>query len=441
VSREKPDAGLTPAFIAAGFWRISAMPDVITLTTRAAGEEAGPLGAAMAKTGIAGPEIPRPARKREKFLGFACDEESATVLQSALAPCLPDHNQVHIADFRAALSILAGMPTPEIILVDLSGEDQPINAMVALADVVEAGTTVLAIGEIQNVNFYRTITKGMGVKEYLPKPLTSTAVTQNFLSMINDLHQESLPAPRHGRSLAITGLRGGVGATTIATNLGWFIGMQLHRHTVLLDTELNSGTVALNLNVGVTRGLTTVLETPERVDQLLIERSTQPAGERLHVLASHEALEKEIDLKHGSAELLLKVLQARYNFVIADTGSRLGPLAREMLRLTQQRVVVMDPSVIALRNHEKLLTLAGGTALAPRPMLVLNRAGTPGGLSQHYMEQTMGVPFDAVIPDLPRIVPKTTELGTQAVSLRGPFRTAMASLAATLGATASAETG
>ena len=63
------------------------------------------------------------------------------------------------------------MPTPEVILVDLSEEEQPINALGELAEVVEPGTIVLAIGAIQNVNFYRTVTKGLGIREYLAKPL------------------------------------------------------------------------------------------------------------------------------------------------------------------------------------------------------------------------------------------------------------------------------
>jgi pilus assembly protein CpaE len=55
------------------------------------------------------------------------------------------------------------------------------------------------------------------------------------------------------------------------------------------------------------------------------------------------------------------------------------------------------------------------------------------------MEQVMGLRFDAVIPDLPRIVPKTTQFGSQAASLRGPFRNAIGTLANALGATVLAE--
>lgn len=416
------------------------MSDVTSITDPQ-GSNYNANGAAPRSPSLAKPSLPDPpAAKRETFLGFAHDEASATILHEALDGYLPDNNQIHIVDFRACLTILAAMTTPEIILVDLSGEDQPINAIMELADVVEPGTIVLAIGELQNVNFYRTITKGMGIKEYLPKPLTRANIEYNFLPVIGNLKTEA-QGPRSGRMVTISGARGGVGTSTIATNLAWFIGTGLHRHTVLLDAELHSGTIALNLNVGVDNGLGIALETPERVDHLLIERSMQPAGERLHVLAGHERLDKQSNYKPGSAGNLIAALRTRYNFLVADTGARLSPFSRDLLFLAQQRVIVMDPSMIAIRNLEKLLTLQSGPSQSPRVMVVLNKAGTPGGLSQTYMEQIMGLRFDAVIPDLPRIVPKTTQFGTQAASLRGPFRNAIATLAGTLGATALAEAG
>ncbi|OYV25516.1 MAG: hypothetical protein B7X08_05250 [Acidocella sp. 20-63-7] len=274
----------------------------------------------------------------------------------------------------------------------------------------------------------------MGVSEYLAKPLTRAAVERSFLPLIGK--QQTEPAAlRGGRLVAVTGARGGVGTSTIATNLAWHISAGLHRHTVLLDGELHNGTVALNLNLNVNNALGAALAAPERVDPLFIERSMSTAGERLHVLAGLEALSKDLDNKPGSANLLIQILRARYNFVVADAGASLSTLARDLLFIAQQRVIVLDPSMISIRNLEKLLTLPGGPSQSPRTMVVLNKAGTPGGLSQTYMEQTMGLRFDAVIPDLPRIVPRSTQLGTPAAALRGPFRVAIGTLANALGAT------
>lgn len=381
------------------------------------------------------PAPPRPAAvKRDKFIGFVRDEDSANMLHEALAGYVPNNNQVHVVDFRNALTILAAMTTPKVVLIDLSGEDQPINAMMELAEVVEAGTVVLAVGEIQSLNFYRTVTKGMGIRDYLPKKLTREAVERSFLPIIANLVDNAANL-RGGKLVAVAGARGGVGTSTIATNLAWYISSELHRHTVLVDGELNTGTVALNLNIPGNNGLSTALETPERVDQLLIERSMQQAGQRLHVLAGLEALDKATRYTPDGAISFLQTLRARYNYAVADAGARLEPFSRDLLFNAQQRVIVMDPSMISIRNLERLLSLPGGSNQNPRMLVVLNKAGAPGGLAQSYMEQTMGLRFDAVIPDLPRIVPRATQMGTQVAALRGPFRNGIAALAAALGAT------
>jgi len=385
------------------------------------------------------PSLARPAApartgvKRDKFIGFARDEASANVLHESLAGYLPNSNQVHVVDFRNALTILAAMTTPEIVLIDLSGEDQPLNAIMELAEVVEPGTVMLTIGENQNLNFYRTVTKGLGIKDYLPKPLTQAAIEQHFLPVIANLADETA-ALRGGRTLALAGTRGGVGTSTIAANLAWYLSHELHRHTLLLDGELSTGTMSLNLDIPATNGLATALEMPERVDQLLIERSMYEAGDRLHVLAGLEGLDKPISFAPESAANFLQTLRSRYNYVVTDTGARLEPLARELLFNAQQRIIVMDPSMISIRNLGRLMTLPGGSSQSTRVLLVLNRAGAPGGLAQSYMEQTMGLRFDAVIPDLPRIVPRATQLGNQAAALRGPFRNGIAALANALGA-------
>jgi pilus assembly protein CpaE len=377
-------------------------------------------------------------RTRDKFIGFARDEATATTLHNVLAPHLTGNAQVHVANFRAALTLLGGMHTPEIILIDLAGEDQPLNAMMELAEVVEPGTIVLAIGDLQNVNFYRTVTKRMGVKDYLPKPLDEAAVRRAFLPYVLNPQQPFGPA-RGGRMVAISGARGGVGTSTVAANLAWFIGAMQHRHTVLVDAELQTGTIALNFNLAPSKGIGHALEMPERVDQLLIERFVQDAGERLHVLAGNEAFEKTIDYHPDSGTILVRTLRTRYNFIVADTGAKLQPFARDLMSLSQQRVIVMDPTLLAIRNVQRLLTQPAGPEQAPRFTTVLNMANAPGGLSQSYIEQAIGQPFDAVIPNLPRIVPKATTYGTPAASLRGPFRNAIADLANALGATVVAE--
>lgn len=366
---------------------------------------------------------------RRRFIGFVSDQASAALLHAALEPAFPNSNELHVVGFRAALNLLERMKTPEIVLIDLTGEMLPLNAMQDLADVVEPGTTILAIGESRDMSFYREVTRGMGVREYLHKPLTREKVEQHFLGQITS-QQHAPAAVRGGKLISVAGVRGGVGCSTLAANLAWVIGMELRRHTVLLDADLHTGTAALALNVQPTAGLRTALEVPERVDQLLIERAAQPAGERLHVLAAAEPLDSVAEYGAGAAAMLCKALTVRYNFVIADIGTRQMPFARDLQYLAQRQVIVVDPTMLAIRNFEKISRMTQNPAQSPKQIVVLNHAGRAGGLSQSTMEHALGLNFDAVIPDLPRIISNAAHFGEPAAAAKGDFRNAVLQVAA-----------
>ncbi|MDR3520503.1 MAG: cellulose synthase operon protein YhjQ/BcsQ [Acidocella sp.] len=382
------------------------------------------------------PQAPSGLLARQSFIGFAADAATAALLESSFEGTLTNGGTFHVVDFRKTLAILSRIPCPQTLLVDLTGEEQPLSAMLELAELVEPGTNVLVIGPARELSFYRAVVNGMGVREYLAKPLTKPDVIKLLLPHIQPDPKPTV-APLTGHIIALTGARGGVGTTTIAANLAWIIGHDLHRHTILLDTDLQTGTAALALNVDPSWGLAAALQSPERMDSMLIERVAQPAGDRLHVLAGQESLTQRLDYPEGAAKTLTKALLGRFKFVIADTGARRLPFARDILELAQQRVIILDPSIMSLRNFERLTAQPANPGT--RTTLVLNQAGRPYGLTQKFMEQSLSLKFDIVIPDLPRIIPKAEKFGEMGTSIKGPFRDAITKLAHQLGAAEPAE--
>jgi pilus assembly protein CpaE len=300
--------------------------------------------------------------------------------------------------------------------------------MTELAEIVEPDLTVLAIGDIKDINFYREVTRGLGVTEYLAKPLTRDLVARYFGPLVLG----GAPTPNvvlGGRMVSITGVHGGVGASVIAANLGWYFGVFKHRHTVVLDADLHRGTAALLLNASQGHGLRAALETPERIDALLAERAAQPAAERLHVLA---ALEDVTDLPYytdGAAQRLLDALCRRYNFIVADTPFAPMRFNRDLLDLGHQRVLVMQPTLACVRDALRMLQMPPGILQTRRATIVLNRLGMPGGLTRKQVEEAIGLNVDVAIPDLPKPVELATTLGKPVAATRGPFRNAIAELA------------
>jgi pilus assembly protein CpaE len=374
--------------------------------------------------------ISRPDRLT--VLAFLGDPATEQVLRDGLGDLVANGMDIRRGTVRTAITAMAKLPTPEVLIIDIAGEDQPLHALGELSDVVEPGVRVLVIGDSDDVDFYRHITRGMGVMEYIFKPITREAVARHFAPLVTrkTIGQD---AARGGRVIAVMGARGGVGATTISGNLAWMLGVTAKRHTVFLEADLHMGSGALLLGAKTGPGLRMALETPDRVDPLFVERAAQPVSERLHVLASEEKLTEPLHYAPGAARRLIDALRARYNFIIVDVSFLPIPCNRELIEFAHHRVIVMDPSLASVRDTLRLLGLPNGPWQPQSPTIVLNRQGRPGGLTRKQIEDALKVKVDVVIPDLPKQLNESATFGEPAMNARGAFRQAIINLSREIG--------
>ena len=382
----------------------------------------------------------RPAAEKQSFekqplrlargavLAFVQDAESEAVLRDGLSESLPEGIEVRRGGVATAISTLQKSPTPRTLIIDVSGQEQALTALSDLSQVVEPEVRVLVIGDREDLNFYRIVTRGLGVLEYLYKPLVKDMVARYFGPLVSG-HGPAPETAFGGRMVTITGVRGGVGASTIASALAWQFGSHLRRHTLLLDADLHRGACATLLKTKTNSGLRSALEAPQRLDELFIERAAQPASDRLHVLGAEEKPGEETRYVQGAGERLVEVIRRRFNLIVADVPFTGDPLQRDLLDLAQQRVLVMTPTLLSVRDALRLLCLPAGPQQACRALVILNRHNLPGGLSRKQIEDALQLKIDVVIPDLPRQAGLSASLGDPTIISKGAFRQGILQLA------------
>lgn len=372
---------------------------------------------------------------RVSVLAFLSDPLTEQVVRDGLADIVSNGLDLRRGTVRGAIAAMAKLPSPEVLIVDLSGEAQVLQALDELSDSVEPGVRVLAIGETDDVDFYRRVTRGMGVMEYLFKPVTREAIARHFVPLITR-RAIGDEAARGGRVIAVIGAKGGVGATTIACNLAWYLGILARRHTIFVDTDLHMGSAALLLGGKTGPGLRLALdasEKPEQIDAFFVERAAEPISDRLHLLASEEMLGNPLNYAPGSAGKLIESLRARYNFIVLDLPFSPAALNRELLNFVHHRVIVMDPTLASLRDCLRLLALPNGPWQPQSPTLVLNRCGRQGGLTRNQIEAGLKTKIDIVLPDMPKLFAENMPYGEPMVGKRGPFRQMITELAREIG--------
>ena len=82
-----------------------------------------------------------------------------------------------------------------------------------------------------------------GISDYLISPVSAFDVVRAICGLFS-----APDAKPVGRIIAVTGAKGGVGASTIAHNVAWSIARDMKLDTVVGDHDLAFGTAGLDFN-------------------------------------------------------------------------------------------------------------------------------------------------------------------------------------------------
>jgi len=362
---------------------------------------------------------------RAPFVAFLADEISAEAVRIGFAAEFPENLDVRVSSFGKALQSLQKSATPSAILIDISDESHPLDALGELANIVEPQTRVMVVGLREDMNFYRSLTHDLGVVEYLYKPLAPDIIARHFVPIVSGKHTTG-DLVRGGRLISVTGATGGAGASTLAANLAWYLAHETARHTLLWDPDLYLGGAGILLNASAADGLATAYEDPGRIDDLFVERAALVVSERLSILCGSEKPSSPIITPSAEAmQRLRQAVRKRYNFIIADTPWRPALPYSDLIEHVHQRIFVLAPTLASVRNALQLLAIPNGEHQVRRALLVLNREGDPGCLNRREIEEGLGCKIDVTIPYLPKVIPPAATMGKAAYSRGGALADAI----------------
>ena len=254
---------------------------------------------------------------------YVHDLESEAILRKCLSDLGIAGATYSTGGIDTAISELAQRASPRLLVVDVSGTEDPVARVNELAHVCDSNTGVIVVGDVNDVALYRGL-KGAGIVEYYFKPLVSNLVSGTCNAILKGSVDQR--AVGTGKLVFVMGVHGGVGATGIATWLAWHLAEARHRRVLLLDLDLNSGDAALQLDIAPNHTLCEALEQPERVDDLFIERGVIHVTPRFDLLASLEPLDQVVHYREEAVLSLLDNLLRRYRYVFVDLPASLAPL-------------------------------------------------------------------------------------------------------------------
>ena len=318
----------------------------------------------------------RATADRVRLMAFVANGESEASLQACLSQLSFPDATIKTGGIARAIRHLGAERSPENIIVDISGTDMPASRVHDLAQLCEPGVTVIAIGDRNDIGLYRDLVQA-GVSEYVVKPITPQLLAKALSPQPTPV--EGIPVSRKlGKMVAFVGARGGVGTTTLAINLAWYLADRQKRRVLLLDLDLQTGDCALALNVTPTPGLSDALANPLRIDSVFLERAMTTHSERLFVLSAEEPLRAEVNFPAEAVDTLIGVLRTQFHYIIVDVPRLPGAPYRRSLDMADIRVIVADQTLRSVRDAVRLQAALREGSAAHRNLLAVNRNGEGG---------------------------------------------------------------
>jgi len=357
-------------------------------------------------------------------LVFVADKNSEAAIRQSLNDIGVPNAEVEFipGTVETASAALSRRESPRLLIVDISGVNEPGSHLAELARACEPSTGVIVIGESNDIRLYREL-KSAGVAEYFFKPLVRSLVTQTCSGILYG--NPAQPATHTGRLVFVLGVRGGVGATTIAVSTAWQLAETHKRWVMLLDLDVFGGDAALQLDTNPSHALTDALERPERVDELFLDRGTIHVTSRLDLLASLEPLGEDLTINEHSVLSLLNTLLHRYRFVFVDVPATVASRLMQALLLPSVCILVSDATLASARDVARWRERIGPNTPDRTTVHILNQSGAAGTLPEsEFLRITSEAP-DVIIP-YHREIESAAALGIKALQSCAPLRRALA---------------
>lgn len=331
------------------------------------------------------------------------------------------YNVTTVADADQAVELAAAN---ELVILDIvDGTKTAVDvAREIRAAPAMTGVPILAISQTDAVE-ERIEFLVAGTDDVMPKPFDAreleARVDALFLRVQRARDLAPPPAlegtmlPKVRRMVAVFSPKGGVGTTTIATNIALAQAQRKPDKVVLIDLNLGFGSVATHLNLEVRQSLADVIRDEAALrEPELLRTYAMRHDSGLHVLAAPPTPELAGLVEASHVEQLLETILRQYDAVVIDAGSMLDDRSMIVFDHADAVIVPVYPEIAALKAVRAMLDyLNENGSAAAKAAFVLNNMFAREILRMRDVESALGARVTLELPYDPFLYLKAVNEG------------------------------
>ncbi len=190
--------------------------------------------------------------------------------------------------------------------------------------------------------------------------------------------------------MAVFGMKGGVGKTTISVNLSIALKKGANKRVALFDADFCFGEAGLQLNFPMIRSTLDLIERVDVLDPELLDQVMLTHLSGIRVLLSPHNREKADLITPDHVRQLLDFIAEQYDYVIVDTHCSYDDRTLAVLEAAEVLLLVVTPEIGSLVNPNYFLEIVNTLGLAEEKIrILLNRAQSNVGIEGIEIERTL----------------------------------------------------
>lgn len=303
---------------------------------------------------------------------------------------------------------LAKSTSPDVILMDINMPDMDgITATEIISNTVPGSPIIMM--SVQGEQDYLRRSMLAGAREFLVKPFSSDQLV-NAIRHVHELEKvkraryaQVAPAggttaaagpqePEVGKVVTLFSPKGGVGRTTIATNLAVAFHQSTGKPVVLVDGSLPFGDIGVILNMNPkAKTIADLVGSFETADADVIDTVLVAHSSGIKVLLAPPTPESAELITGANMKHVLDTLRERYAFIVVDTWPSFQEVVLTMMDAADVVLTPMTLEITSMKNVRVFLEITEKLGYEKdKVQLIANRNDSSGGIKASDIEASLG---------------------------------------------------
>ena len=305
--------------------------------------------------------------------------------------------QVH--SFAEAAEVARKKTGPVLVVVDIGRDaEQAFRAAEDLKRKLPQIHLLMTSADSSPQTILRALRSG--AEEFFTQPLNWPDVLQCLERMQQKVTLHQANGRDQGSIITVFSSKGGVGSTTVATNLAVALAAAEQQSVCIVDLVLQFGAITSFLNLDASYTILDLVKNLQRIDALFLEGSLVKHASGVRVLAEPFHVEEASRITPADIEATLDVLVQSFDFVVVDTPKEIDEMVFPALQKAHLILFILEMNVPALKSASRALDSFERLGIHPHKVrLVANRYVASKLMSLGSVEKTLGTKVFWTLPN------------------------------------------